>query len=62
MKILEYKVISKTIPIKDIHKLDEFERIVKQYINDGYVPVGNVSVVQQITSYILLQNMVKYSS
>lgn len=62
MEIIDYKVISKKIPIKDIFKLDEFERIVKLYIVEGYAPLGNVTVIQETTYYILLQNMVKYGS
>jgi hypothetical protein len=62
MKIIDYKVITRNVPIKDINKLDEFERIIKKYISEGYVPIGNVSIIQQMTTCILLQNMVKYDN
>ena len=71
MKILDYKLVSKhfetlhppgikniSITVEQTYK--EFEKLVNEQIEKGYIPLGGVSISYVSPHHILIQSLVLY--
>ena len=70
MKILDYKIISKyfetSYRVDNDYKLSynfkEFEKTVKQHLDNGYTPLSGVSISFHERDTILTQTLVMYEN